>query len=91
MPDRPCPTENHAGSRKIYQAVADGVDHQFSGLVDSQRVHDIGAMHGHGVRAKIEHRGDLFVGFSFHDHLQNFQLARGEVLVAIPFERRPDD
>ena len=50
-----------AGSRQIHQSVADGVDHEFGGLVDAQRVHDVGAMDGDGVGAEFERRGDFLV------------------------------
>ena len=60
------------------QAVADGVDHQFRGVVNIQRLHDIGAMHGNGVGAESQHGGDFFVRFSVHDQLQDFEFARGE-------------
>src|SRR5882724_2266029 len=87
MPARPCRTEIAGDSRKIYQAVANGVDNQFGSLVDAQGVHDIGPMNRHGVRAQIEEGGDLLVGLSIHDHLQNFEFARGQMFVALPLER----
>ena len=90
LPDPPCRTESGAGSRKIYQAVADRVNHQFGGLVDAQRVHDVGAMYSNSVGAEIKHRGNFLVGFSFDDHLQNFKFARGQMLAAVAFQRGSD-
>ena len=43
-----------AASRQIHQAVPDRVDHQLRGLVNSQSVHDVRAMHGDGIRAQIQ-------------------------------------
>ncbi len=84
MPGPPCRIEIGAGSRKIYQPVADGVNDQFGGLVDAQRIHDVGTMNRHGVRAKIEHRRNLLVGFPIHDHLQDFEFAGREMFVPLP-------
>src|ERR1700730_2604458 len=83
MKGPPCPTESAAGARKIYQPVADSVDHQFSGFVDTQRVHEIGAMYGHRVRTQFERRRNLLVGFPVHDHLQDFQFSWCEMGVAL--------
>jgi hypothetical protein len=44
-----------------------GVDDQLSSVVNIQRLHDVGAMHGDGVGAKTQDGRDLFVGFSVDD------------------------
>ena len=64
------------GSRQVHQAVADGVDDELGGLVDPERVHDVGAVHGDRVDAQLERGGDLAVGLAVADELQHLQLAR---------------
>lgn len=83
---RLCPTERNAGSRKIYQSIADGVDDEFGGLVHSQSIHHIGAMDGNRVRAEIEDCCDFFVRLAFHYHLQDFELTRSESCAALASE-----
>src|SRR5581483_1724372 len=68
----------YGASRDAHQPVSYGVNHQLSRVVDAERLHDIGAMHGNGVRAQTQQHRDVFVRFSVHDQLQNFQLARGQ-------------
>ena len=46
--------------------------------MNPERVHDIGAVNGDGVRAEIERCCDFLVGFAIDNHLQNFQLTRGQ-------------
>ena len=60
-PDPPPAQEMTGGSRDVHQPVADRVDHEFGGLVDAERVHDVGAVHRDGVGAEIEHGRDLLV------------------------------
>ena len=72
------PEEVRGASRDAHQTVADGVDHQFRRIVNFQRLHQIRAMHGDGVGAQAEDRGDLLVRFPVHDQLQHFEFARGQ-------------
>src|SRR5260370_20240791 len=55
--------ENPAASRQIHQAIANCINNQFRRLVNSQGVHDIGAMHADRVRAQAkrseEHTSEL--------------------------------
>src|SRR6266481_8470076 len=65
----PFPTERtgdsrEANSRKINQPVADGVNDEFSGLVDSQSVHHVGTMDGDRVGAEVEGGRNLLVGLA---------------------------
>lgn len=60
--------------RNIHQPVADSVHHQFSGLVDTQRIHNVGAMHGDGIGAEVELAGDFLVRQTTDDQLQYLQL-----------------
>ena len=53
--------ETNGDSRNIHQAIADGVNDQLRRFVDSQRIHDIGAMNGDGIGAEIQFIGDGFV------------------------------
>ena len=46
--------ERSAVHRDVHQTVANGVDDQLGGLVNSERIHDIGAMNRHGVGAEVE-------------------------------------
>src|ERR1700686_2179658 len=89
--DLPLPTERTGdsrkiASRKINQPVADRVDNQLGGLVDSQSVHHVGTVDGDGVRAKVEGGRNLLVGLAIHDHLQHFEFAWGKRGVALAFE-----
>src|ERR1700682_417073 len=85
-PAQPVPEEKTGGSRKIYQPVADRIDDQFSGLVDSESVHHVGAMNRDRVGAKLKLCGNFFIGFSVYDQLQDFQLAGRESIVALAFQ-----
>jgi len=76
----------NGGSRQIHQPISNGVDDEFGGFVNAQTIHDVGAMHGNGVRAEIEFRGDFLVGFSSDDMLQDFEFARGETGFTFTFE-----
>src|SRR5580692_5156179 len=51
-------------SWEIDQPIANGVHHQLGGFVNAQRVHDIGAMHGHGVGAETQIDGNFLIRFS---------------------------
>ena len=53
-------TEKTGDSRQAYQSVADGIHDQFGGFVNSQRIHDVGAMYGNRVDAQVKHRSNLF-------------------------------
>src|ERR1700680_2866782 len=81
------PPESRAASWQIPQAIANGVNDELSGLVDSQRVHDVGTMHPDGVCAETELRGNFLVGFAGDNVLQNLQLARGESAGTFALER----
>ena len=70
------PSEMSAGSRDAHQPVANRVDHQLGGIVDAERLHDIGAMDGDGVRAEAQQDRDVLVRFAVDDELQHFQFAR---------------
>lgn len=48
-------------SGNIHQPVADRIHHQFRRLVDAERIHDVGPMYGHGVRAEVELVSDFLV------------------------------
>ena len=48
----PRAAETCGASRDAHQPLADRVDHQFGGVVDAQRLHDIGAVHGHRIDAE---------------------------------------
>ena len=39
-------------SRDIYQPISDGVHHQLSGLVNAERVHDVGTMNRDRIRTE---------------------------------------
>src|SRR5712691_3235380 len=49
MPSRLFLIRKTCDSRKVHQAVADGVDDELGGFVNPERIHDIGAMDGHRV------------------------------------------
>ena len=70
------------GSQRIDQPVLQRVDDELRGLVDAERVHDVGAMHGDGVGAQLELDGDLLVRKAVANQLQDLELARRETTVA---------
>src|SRR5579883_3512144 len=74
---------NRGASRKVHQPVANGVDDEFGRFVDSEGVHDIGAVNGNGVDAEIELGGDFLVGFARDDVLEDFEFARREAGVTL--------
>ena len=71
-----------------HQAVGDRVDDQLGGLVDAERVHDVGAVDRHRVDAEIELLGDLAVRKAGADVLQHLELARRQPVTALALERR---
>src|SRR5581483_7572401 len=78
--------KKNAGSRQVYQSIADCIGHQFRSFVNSQRIHDIGAVYSYGIRAKFKLRRNLFIGFSRADHLYNLQLTGSESSIAFPVQ-----
>src|SRR5205823_10703349 len=47
-------------SGNVNQSVADGVHNELSRLMNAERVHDVGAMHGHRIRTRSEeHTSEL--------------------------------
>src|SRR5581483_4508456 len=75
-----------AGSRNVYQPIADGVYDQFSGLVNPERVHDIDAIHDYHVGTEIKLVGNFFVGFPVTDELQNLDFSWRQARVALALE-----
>ena len=76
---RPAEPPGDARHAMLTRPLPDRIDHQFRGVVDAERLHDIRAVHGHGIGAQREHRRDLFVRFAVHDQLQDFEFARGQL------------
>src|SRR6185369_18010265 len=72
-----------ASSRQRDQALANGVDYQFRGAMDVERVHQVGTMHRDGVDAQLKHGGDLFVRIALRDELQNLLFPLREELKAV--------
>ena len=64
------------GSQRVDEAVLQRVHDELGGLVDAQRVHDVGAMNGNGVHAEIQLGGDFAVGEPVANQLEHFGLAR---------------
>ena len=85
---RPIREERNGDSRKIYQPIADCVDDKLSRLVNAQRVHNIGAMHGDSVGAQIQLIRNFLVRFTVHDVLKDFEFAGSEARVTLAFQRR---
>ena len=56
--------EMSGASRRCHQAIADSVNHQLSGLVNAESIHDIRAMHRDRICAQIELICDFLVRFS---------------------------
>src|SRR5437879_2037869 len=57
------------------------VKDQRRGAMDAERFHKIGAMHGDGVHAQFEQRGNLLVRLALGDQLQNLLFAVRELAV----------
>src|SRR5580700_4812530 len=76
------------GSPNVHQPGANGVNDQFGGLVNAERVHDVGAMNGYGVGAEVEIGSDFFVRFALDDHRQDLDLSRSERVAPLAFECR---
>ena len=54
--------------------LADGVFYQVGGLLDVQLFHNIGTVMFHGADAYIQEIGNLFVGDSLGNELQDFSF-----------------
>src|ERR1700730_4972001 len=78
---------SHAGSWQGDQAMLNGVDDELGGLVNVERVHDVGAMDRDSVGAEVECLRDLAIGAAVADELQNLELARGQSVRAFSFQR----
>src|SRR5579864_731402 len=78
--------ETSGGSRNVYQPIANGINHEFGGLVYSQRIHDIGAMHGNGIHAEVKLRGNLFIRFAIADQLQDLDFACCQPRIPFAFQ-----
>src|SRR5580658_1053982 len=87
-PAPPFPTETICDSRNVYQPGTNGVNHKLGSLVNSERIHNVGAMNGNRVGTEIEHRSNFPVGLAIHNHLQDFKFARSQPVVTLAFERR---
>src|SRR6266699_2712355 len=85
-PVPPYSAENICDSRNVHQPGADGVDHKLGGLVNAERVHNVGAMDRNCIRTQIENCGDFLVRLAIDDHLQYLKFARRETSTALPFE-----
>ena len=55
------PVQDGAGLRNIHQAIADRVDHEFGRLMDAESFHDIGAVNGYGIHAKLQIVGNFLI------------------------------
>ena len=86
MPDLPFPIGKTCDSRNVHQPRADRVHNKFGGLVDSQRIHNVGTVDSHSIGAEIEGSRNFFVRFSVDDHLQHFQFALRESCSAFTFQ-----
>src|SRR5579864_746857 len=84
----PFPTGTTCDSRNVHQPGADRIHHQFRSLVNSQRVHDVGAVNGDSVSTEIERGGDFLVRLAIDDHLQDFQLPMRERRAALSLQNR---
>src|SRR5580765_3068472 len=66
-PVPPSPRGTSDDSRNVHQPCADRIDHEFRGLMNSQRVHDVRAMNSDGICAKFKCRRDLLVRLTVDD------------------------
>src|ERR1700691_1256622 len=87
-PAPPCCAERICDSRNVYQPRADGVNHKFGSLVNTQRISNIGAMNPNRFGAELENRRNLFVRLAADDQLQHFEFARSQRATAFPSENR---
>ena len=69
-----CTPGMNGDSRNIHQPVADGVNDQFGGLMNTESVHDVGAVHGDSVGAEVELLRDLFVRYVVLGHSERRQM-----------------
>src|SRR5215470_4698878 len=74
--------------RDVHQPVADGIDHQFGRLMDTQRVHDVGAVDGHRIRTQIQLAGNLLIREPGDNELKHLKLANRQTGLALPLEIR---
>ena len=77
----PFPIGTTCDSRNVHQPGANGIDHKLSCFVNSQSVHDVGAVNGHRVGTQVKSGGNFLVGFAINNHLQNFEFAVGQLEV----------
>lgn len=54
------------------------IEDNFSGTMEIQLLHDVGAMRLDGVGADVEGRGDFLVGFALRQKLQDLLFTVGE-------------
>ena len=59
---------------------SDRNQHQFRGFVHVERRHQVGAVHGHGVRTETEQGRDLPVASTERDQPQDLDLTRAQLL-----------
>jgi hypothetical protein len=55
--------------RNTYETVADRVDDEFGCLMDTESLHDVGAVNRHGIGAELQVVGDFLVRLAIHDQL----------------------
>ena len=60
--------------RYIDQPIADGINHQFRGLVDAESVHDVGTVHRHGIGAQAELSSYFLVRQTANNQLEDLEL-----------------
>ena len=70
-------------SERVDEAVLQCVDDELGGLVDTQRVHDVGAMHGDGVHAEVELGSNLAIREPITNQLEHFCFARSQTPCAL--------
>src|SRR5207237_6970957 len=65
-PDQRVPGGTTCDSRNVHQPIADGINHEFGGLMNAERIHNVGSMHGDGVGAEIKLGGNFLVRSEEH-------------------------
>ena len=74
--------EKSGDSRNIHQPGANCVDDEFGGLVNSERIHNVGTVYGDCVGAEFESNGDFLVRLAVNDHLQHLKFPLREACIA---------